>query len=398
MKKVNAVIGSGWGDEGKGVITDNIVSSMDTLVVRYNSGAQAAHTVDTGGGVRHIFGHFGSGTLKGAKTFLSRFFVSSPTLFVKEFKELNRKGFIPKVYVHEASYVTTPYDVLINQIVERYRSKLRHGSCGVGFGETIERHETSLHSVSVSDLSNRNYLKHVLGRIRSNYVLDRLEALGVEDSSLIDFAKDIIGSYTLESDFLNDVDVFLGNVTICDDDIIKNNNNVVFEGAQGLLLDQEHSYFPHVTRSYTGINNVDSICNEVGIESLNTNYITRIYATRHGAGPFPREVSGNMCFNVNDQTNQPNEFQGSLRIGYLDLDLLSKSIKEDMAQSSLILNPKIIITCVDQMNNNKLEYFYGGELIKTQFSDLLMNVYKSLDGFKISINTSPRRNGIMSIC
>ena len=101
-----------------------------------------------------MFSHVGSGSFVGAATFLSRFFVSHPMLFLKEMESLASKGVHPEVYVDPQSPVTTPYDIMINQIIERERGADRHGSCGIGFGETVERHLMPAYALTVADLAD----------------------------------------------------------------------------------------------------------------------------------------------------------------------------------------------------------------------------------------------------
>ena len=106
--KAYAVIGANYGDEGKGLITDYLCRQVENpLVIRFNGGAQAGHTVESPEGVRHIFSHFGSGTLAGAPTYLSKHFVVNPILFNREYDVLVEKGIVPKVYVHPDCLVTT---------------------------------------------------------------------------------------------------------------------------------------------------------------------------------------------------------------------------------------------------------------------------------------------------
>lgn len=135
MRDISVVIGANYGDEGKGLVTD-FLSNSETLVVRFNGGAQAGHTVVTPEGQRHVFHHIGSGALRGAATLLSRFFIVNPFIFLKEVKEL---GFEPTVSIDPRASVTTPYDMLLNQAVERKRGEERHGSCGLGINETVTR-------------------------------------------------------------------------------------------------------------------------------------------------------------------------------------------------------------------------------------------------------------------
>jgi adenylosuccinate synthase len=124
---------------------------------------------------------------------------------------------------------------------------------------------------------------------------------------------------------------------------------VLFEGAQGLLLDELHPWFPHVTRSRTGLANPAALCAEAGIERLRAVYVTRWYLTRHGAGPLPTEIPGRPSPLVEDRTNLPNPWQGSLRFGHLDLALLRQSIRADLAGAGRVdAVPALALTCLDQ--------------------------------------------------
>jgi adenylosuccinate synthase len=124
------------------------------------------------------------------------------------------------------------------------------------------------------------------------------------------------------------------------------------------LLDEQHRWFPYVTRSRTGLTNVDILAKESGIEALDVTYVTRAYATRHGAGPFPREV---LDLSHADRTNVPNPWQGTLRFGDLDLDLLAESIREDRARTNLPIAHGLAVTCLDQVGE-KIRFWHAGEL------------------------------------
>ncbi len=98
MKSAKVVIGANFGDEGKGLVTDYFSAQENSIVVRFNGGAQAGHTVVRPDGVSHVHGHFGSGTLNGSPTYLSRHFVSHPHWFYEELELLKKIGIEPKVY------------------------------------------------------------------------------------------------------------------------------------------------------------------------------------------------------------------------------------------------------------------------------------------------------------
>lgn len=116
MPAATVVIGANWGDEAKGKMVDYFASlaSGPTVVVRHNGGAQAGHTVLTPDDKRHVFSHFGSGTLAGAATYLARHFVCNPLVFWKESRELIALGAAPVMAADPRCFVTTPYDMLIN--------------------------------------------------------------------------------------------------------------------------------------------------------------------------------------------------------------------------------------------------------------------------------------------
>lgn len=352
MQKCSIVIGSLWGDEGKGHMTDICSNYPSTLNVRFNGGAQAGHTVVTPRGKRHVFSHFGSGTLAKAKTYLSEDFIVNVYRFVFEREELiSNFNIYPIEYVNPNCIVTTPWDMQINQVAEITRGGNRHGSCGFGINETVERSKIEEYRITVLDLLSEENLRQKLIKIKNEYVPKRLkEEYNLTISHLPEgYEERILDEKSIDI-FCYFVRKFLSHVQIREDEILNRFENVVFEGAQGLLLDQNRvEFFPHVTTSNTGIKNVMKILKNLNYEGkTEIYYMSRCYMTRHGAGPFPREVFELPYENVKDLTNKPNEFQGSLRYGILDLDLLLKSIKEDLENLSVPAKVNVVFTCMDQ--------------------------------------------------
>jgi len=180
--RTQAVIDLGFGDSGKGTFTAYLCSkAKNPIVVRYSGGHQAGHTVVNEDGGRHIFSSFGSGTLQGVPTYWSDKCTFHPTSFLNELEVLKSKGINPKIYVDANCPVTTPCDIHYNQ---RNDIIVRHGSCGVGFGATLEREE-KYHSLLVRDLEYSNILKYKLDSIRSYY-----NYYGHDDYILTDFLED----------------------------------------------------------------------------------------------------------------------------------------------------------------------------------------------------------------
>lgn len=297
------------------------------MVVRFNGGAQAGHTVVTPDGRRHVFSHFGAGAFCGVPTYLSSFFVLNPLLFFLELDTLVALGVRPIVYAHPNCLVTTFADMIINQKKEDARGHARHGSCGVGINETINRSEILGLKITMSDLWNGVKIEDRLTTICQCYAKFRTGAS-------IHNPEAMIGAFVRACERFAELVHPLG-ITQCRDP--------VFEGAQGLLLDQNnHQYFPYLTRSNTGMQNVRILCEQAGIHSVDIYYASRTYLTRHGAGPLPGEDSA-MCYA--DKTNRDHPYQGKLRFAPLGVDALRRRCSHD-AQGDRY---KLVLTHCDQL-------------------------------------------------
>lgn len=355
--KAFAVIGANYGDEGKGVFTDYLVSKHpNSIVVRFNGGAQAGHTVVTPDGRRHAFGHFGSGSFLHAPTYLSRFFVVNPLLFLKEHKELIKLDLNPRVYVDGQCPVTTPWDMAINQALEKQRGDLRHGSCGVGFGETLERDQYPEFRLRAEDLWCDAVYQKQVENIREFWVKKRCEELGIYLMHRPDNNKA----------FFSAVERFRGLIFHGSLSQLNSFESVVFEGAQGLLLDQGNKdCFPHVTRSNTGIANACALSKELDICHIEATYASRCYLTRHGVGNFQEDPDIGEYFDIKDDTNIENQWQGSLRLGYLDVEALFKRVYQDAGRKPLFgptVTKRLFFSCCDQMRGELLKFRSEGKL------------------------------------
>lgn len=331
-KYVGAVIGAGFGDEGKGLTTDYLVREQGKgtkLVIRYNGGPQAGHTVETDDGKRHVFSHFGSGTFAGANTYFSKFCSVNPLLFNKEYDKL--KSLVGTLPLQLASYlcqVTTPWDMIMNQNVEKQRTLKPHGSTGMGIGVTEDRRLKDLETPLgyISRLSRSG--------MRQEFTTIRDMIYGVNAAKVHDFmgwklcrgklsASDIL-AFTqkryMES-FLDHFELMLDRVgVVFDGSHIFDYDTIVFEGAQGLLLDERYAGNDHVTWSNTGMVNITQLCNGMGIGLDEVLYVTRCYGSRHGAGPeyLDRSICGSFKIPVTDETNVYNPWQEHIRFFPLD--------------------------------------------------------------------------------
>lgn len=331
MLNAKVVIGAGFGDEGKGLMTDYFCSQFPkdkpVLNVRFNGGAQAGHTVVTPIGQRHVFGHLGAGSfLPNVVTYLAAEYIVNPILFRIEYEKMEAQGIHPIVIMHPRCLLTIPQDMMINQMVERHRGQNRHGSCGVGIFETMYRSKTDF-IINLGMASSTAVYNRLVDRDYSQW---HLAELGVE--KVTDHDAALLTNKNIAAHYAADIEFLKNHVTIMDEQVLKKFENVVFEGAQGLLLDQNNlDYFPHLTPSNTGIQNVSSMLSYCDLAALSVEvcYVTRPYLTRHGAGMFMTECDRNMVNAKVDQTNHHNEFQGGFRYGYHDPLLIEKAIEKD---------------------------------------------------------------------
>lgn len=336
--KARVVIGANFGDEGKGLLTDYLCSKGAGMVVRFNGGAQAGHTVVTPDGQRHVFRHIGSGALLGVPTFLSQFFVCNPILFFEELKQLHALGIKPSVYAHPDCLVTTFMDMIINQKLEDRRGTKRHGSCGIGFHETIKRSNVKELKLTMSDLWNDSPRVSVqmeeicdkYARFRTGEKLDRGDLITSFLKGCREFAQ-----------YVNPL-----GIGQCKD--------IVFEGAQGLLLDQNNTeFFPHVTHSNTGMENVRILAKQAGVTDLDIHYVSRTYLTRHGAGPLPGQSD---ALKYEDNTNASNQYQGTMRFAPLVHSELVERCRED-AKGSFKL---VLSHCDQQVPESEAHLYFDG--------------------------------------
>jgi len=315
-----AVIGLGFGDEGKGLVVNALAHQAgNPLVARFNGGQQAGHTVTMADGRSHVFSNFGSGSFAGSHTYWSRRCSFDPVGFINELDVLQSKGVKPVLYLHRDTPVTTPYDKVANSLSVE---DAIHGTCGVGVGKTFQREEDWY----------------------------SLKAMDLQYPQVVDIKMKLISKYygnEFAYSYKNVIEATMDSGAIRLVDELPRNDHYIFEGAQGLLLDQHNGFFPHVTRSNTGTENLKRIKN------LELYCVTRAYQTRHGAGPMTNLTIRHHIKSYDLETNVTSQYQGAFRKSALDLTLLKYGIMRDGRIKS---NPRrvLVITCIDQMN----EYLY----------------------------------------
>lgn len=382
--RVFVIAGLGYGDEGKGTTVDWLARRYApaapggrTVVVRYNGGAQAAHNVVLPDGTHHTFSQFGSATLAGGLTLLSRYMVANPSTMLVETAALEMLSHpvsiddpLARVFVDGAALVTTRFHVAANRVRALVKGRAGHGTCGMGVHETKDDAVRGRPSLVVSDLLAPAYLRRKLAEIQRG----KLDELNVAYSQAPEYAR----VQALEDEFsiLRDehvVDVlaermtrWASRVTIVDGEWLgghlrEPNGLTIFEGAQGVLLDQAHGFFPHVTHSDCTFANADALLDEAGYDlatPVRRYAVTRTYQTRHGAGPMPTTREDLDVLLAHDHNARPSAgpslatWQGRMRAGELDLVTAMHAVDALGGVDGLVVthcdvvDPERVPTCV----------------------------------------------------
>lgn len=324
------VVGLGFGDEAKGATTDYLCSLGGvSAVVRFNGGGQAAHNV-IADGKHHTFRQFGSGTLAGVPTFLSRFFLLNPWHLAAESEELAALGMqdpLNMVTVSPEALVVTPVHIAANRTREDLRGGDRHGSCGLGIGETVWYDLAAQQGLrageALFDITAAEAVTAPALRVKD--CLDP-QALREKLIALTAFYAPLIAQGSHEHPTVREMALdlieFAHAVRVRDDAehlaAMSERGSLVFEGAQGVLLDEWRGFHPHTTWSTTLPANAQTLLRDAGLPRAEVIGVMRACGTRHGAGPFPTE-DPTLAPALPEAHNGDGTYQGGWRVGHLDI-------------------------------------------------------------------------------
>jgi adenylosuccinate synthase len=281
-----AVIGAQWGDEGKGKIVDLFTLDAD-IVVRFQGGNNAGHTLVVGG-EKTVLHLIPSGALhKNKLCVIGNGVVVDPEVLLEEIGGLRAKGHLLNeslLKISEGAHLIMPYHKAIDQARERLRGKGKIGTTGRGIGPAYED-KVARTGIRFVDLLDGVTFRDKLRR-------------NIEEKNI--YLKAILKEKTLDYDeiydaycgFRDELDKYVADTGVLLDREIRAGKKVLFEGAQGTLLDVDHGTYPYVTSSNTVIGGV---CTGAGIGPRNIDQViglSKAYTTRVGSGPFPTELKG----------------------------------------------------------------------------------------------------------
>jgi adenylosuccinate synthase len=283
------VVGAQWGDEGKGKVVDVLAERAD-LVVRYQGGANAGHTVDTGAG-EFVLHQIPSGIIQGAICIVGNGVVLDPETFFTELDALEAQGVRTehKLYVSDRAHLTLPYHKLLDHARERSE---RIGTTGRGIGPTYED-KFGRRGIRVCDLRH-------LARARE-LICARVEAanafLGLLGATEQADAGEHVRLLERLAPRLLPIAVDAGRVVY---EALERGESVLLEGAQGALLDVDHGTYPYVTSSNTTAGGA-AVGAGIGPTAIDAVVgVVKAYTTRVGNGPLPTEAEPKVAEHIRD--------------------------------------------------------------------------------------------------
>lgn len=321
MGKNVVVLGTQWGDEGKGKIVDLLTQDAQ-VVVRYQGGHNAGHTLKIKG-VKTVLRLIPSGMLRSHVTcYIANGVVLSPQALLSEIKELEVKGINvrDRLRISLACPLILPYHVALDRAREVHMGNAAIGTTGRGIGPAYED-KIARRALKVSDLFHpQRFVKKLTDLLDfHNFVLTQyFKQPAVELQPILDDA--LVWAEELRS--------MVCDVSACLHEHREKGDNILFEGAQGVYLDIDHGTYPFVTSSNTC---VGSVINGAGFGPKYLDYvlgITKAYTTRVGGGPFPTELVDETGKRIAERGQEFGAVTGRpRRCGWFDAVLLKRSIE-----------------------------------------------------------------------
>lgn len=380
---VTLIVGSQWGDEGKGKIVDMLSKDTD-YVARYQGGANAGHTI-VFDGKQYILHLIPSGILtKNVKCIIGNGVVIDPVALFEEIKMLEDHGINVegRLFISHKAHLIMPYHKLLDQMQEKQNQGTQIGTTGRGIGPAYydKAHRTGIRIV---DLLDKTTFEEKLrdNIIEKNNILQKVYGQNELD------INEIVNSYL---DFDKKIDKYVTDTTLLINEAIAQGKNILAEGAQGALLDLDHGTYPFVTSSNP---TAGGACTGLGIPPTSVKRIigvVKAYTTRVGNGPFPTELS--------DETGKYLQSKGAefgattgrpRRCGWLDLMALKYSVMIN-GISEIALTKLDVLNDLDDIKLC-IGYRVGSKMLKSFPADILtlekvVPQYISLKGWKQSLN------------
>ena len=387
---VNLVIGTQWGDEGKGKVVDYYSKDAD-YVVRFQGGNNAGHTIKVGNEVYKL--HLTpSGVIQDKIGVIGNGVVIDPEVLINEIDELKNRCIVPKLLISDRANIIMPYHKILDGAEEQYLGNKKIGTTKRGIGPCYSD-KIARKGIRAIDLTDKNTLSKKLDEILTL----KQKIINIYNIKKKLDKKEILEIYTGFGECLKD---YIVPTHIELNKAIESGKNILFEGAQGTMLDVDFGTYPYTTSSHT-IAGGSIIGTGVGPHHINDIIgIVKAYTTRVGEGPLPTEL-----FDKNSKHLQQkgHEFGTTTsrprRCGWLDLVvvkhscLLSGITKLAITKLDVLDGLKIVKICIKyKLNRKEIDYFPANiedvKKCKPIFKEF--KGWKKIDGFSEKISDLPK--------
>ena len=376
------VIGLQWGDEAKGKLVDILTEGKD-LVVRYQGGANAGHTVVIGDDVYKLH-HIPSGILnEGVLNLITAGVVINPPTIIEEIESLKARGIdvAARMKISGRAHVVMPWHVLEDKMWNRLVSGEDNiGTTLRGIGPCYADKVGRSFAIRIGDMLQDDFADRVRKIVEVKKRV--LTAAGNEDSSSLD-AEAIIAEYTKFAEALRPLVTDTNRILL---DAIDEDKEILFEGAQGSLLDIDHGTFPFVTSSNSSGLGISTGSGVPGNWLTNVVGVMKTYATRVGGGPFPTEQDNEQGQHIRDEGNEYGTTTGRpRRCGWFDAVAARYTARLGGVTSIAITMldvlsklPEIQVCVAYELDGQRIDYF------PAHVNDLrrLKPIYETLPGWQ----------------
>jgi len=374
------IVGTQWGDEGKGKIVDLLTQHADT-VVRFQGGNNAGHTIVLKG-EKFVFHLIPSGILyKNKKCIIGNGVVLDPAVLIEEITELKRRGYLKddsQLMVSEETHLILPYHRKIDVAREK---GLKIGTTGRGIGPAYEDKVTRC-GIRVVDLLDEKVFRKKLedNLVQKNLYLEQI--LGEKPFGFLEIFQEYLN-------YKRQLEKYVKNTTLFLHEALQKGKHILFEGAQGALLDLDHGTYPYVTSSNTVAGNA---CAGSGIGPTMINSVigvAKAYTTRVGEGPFPTELKGEVGERIRERGGEYGATTGRpRRCGWFDAVVVNHAIRVNGVQNVAITKLDVLNDfdqlkiCTGYRIDGKVHRHFPSNLEMLKSAD---PVYEEFEGWKTEI-------------
>lgn len=377
---VVVVVGTLWGDEGKGKITDYLAQEAN-VVVRYQGGNNAGHSIVVDG-IKHALHLLPSGIFNAqTKNVLANGMVINPKALIEEMKGIEAQGYHLNLYISDRAHVVMPFQIMLDGLTEKAKGQKKIGTTNKGIGPTYADKASRI-GIRVCDFIDPESFRESLEDILS-VKNEQLKLMGQNELDLDEIYNEYIKYAEIIKPYVTDTSVLLNKE-------IEEGHKVLYEGAQGIMLCLDHGTYPYVTSSSP---TAASAPLNSGIAPWLINKVvgvTKAYSTRVGEGPFPTEMNDAIGDNIREVAHEYGVTTGRpRRIGWLDLVIVNHA-KRVSGLTGLAITLLDVLSGIDKLklcvgyklNGKEIDY------VPASIKDFgkCEPIYITLDGWKEDIS------------